>query len=159
MRYRRTVSAILFLTVCCLLFSSGFLLGRSTARGTYTIMTEQDIIGQKIISGLIGETPGKDGSGTGGSNSVSHTNNTNNADTAETDDTEHTGITVNINTCTAEQLAGLPSIGETRARNIIRYREENGPFRSIADIMQVSGIGESIFNRIKQYICVDINDD
>ena len=148
MRYRRTVSAILFLTVCCLLFSSGFLLGRSTAGGTYTIMTEQDTIGQKIRHGLRGETPGKEGSGNGGSDSGTHAGNTNKADTAESEDADHTGITVNINTCTAEELAKLPSIGETRARNIIRYREENGPFRSIADIMQVSGIGESIFDRI-----------
>ena len=47
----------------------------------------------------------------------------------------------------------LPGIGEVTARSIVDYRKET-PFTSIEDIKNVSGIGDSKFNRIKDYICV-----
>ena len=47
----------------------------------------------------------------------------------------------------------LPGIGEVTAKAIIDYREEN-PFKSIEDIKNVSGIGDSKYDRIKDYICV-----
>ncbi len=49
---------------------------------------------------------------------------------------------VNINTATAAQLQTLPGIGEVLAQRIIDYREEHGPFQSIAALKNVSGIGE-----------------
>ena len=60
---------------------------------------------------------------------------------------------VNINTATREQLMTLPGIGEATADAIISYRETT-PFQRIEDIMNVSGIGESKYNRIKDLICV-----
>lgn len=60
---------------------------------------------------------------------------------------------VNINTATVEELMTLPGIGEVTARSIVDYRKET-PFTSIEDIKNVSGIGDSKFNRIKDYICV-----
>ena len=48
----------------------------------------------------------------------------------------------------------LPSIGESKADKIILYREENGLFKSIEDIKNVSGIGDSLFEKIKDYITV-----
>ena len=62
---------------------------------------------------------------------------------------------ININTATMEQLMMLSGIGESRARDIISYREEHGPFSQIQDIMQVSGIKEAAFERINDYITVD----
>ncbi len=62
---------------------------------------------------------------------------------------------VNINTASKEMLMSLPGIGESRAESIIVYREENGGFKNIEDIMKVSGIKDAAFNKIKQYICVD----
>ena len=47
---------------------------------------------------------------------------------------------VDLNTATAEELDTLPGIGESLARRIIAYREANGPFGSIEEIMEVSGI-------------------
>lgn len=61
---------------------------------------------------------------------------------------------ININRADAAQLATLSGIGESRARDIIAYREANGAFQSIEDIMKVSGIKEATFNKIKDAIAV-----
>lgn len=62
---------------------------------------------------------------------------------------------VNINTADKELLCTLPGIGETRAESILAYRAENGTFSKIEDIMLVSGIKESSFQKIKNYITVN----
>lgn len=62
---------------------------------------------------------------------------------------------VNINTAGKESLMTLPGIGESRAESIIAYREENGGFQTIEDIMKVSGIKEASFNKLKAYICTE----
>lgn len=61
---------------------------------------------------------------------------------------------VNINTADSAQLMTLSGIGQTRADAIIAYRESNGKFRKIEDIMKVSGIKEGAFNKIKDQITV-----
>lgn len=59
---------------------------------------------------------------------------------------------VSINTAVKEELMTLPGIGESKAESIIAYREEHGAFRSIEEIMQISGIKESVFSKIKEKI-------
>ena len=59
---------------------------------------------------------------------------------------------ININKASKEELMTLPGVGESRAESIIQYREENGAFRSVEDIMQVSGIKEGLFEKIKDMI-------
>ncbi len=61
---------------------------------------------------------------------------------------------ININSATQAQLETLPHIGPGLAREIIRYREEHGPFRNINEIQEVPGIGPTIFARIKDSITV-----
>ena len=61
---------------------------------------------------------------------------------------------VNINSAGEAELTTLPGIGESRAKDIIAYREENGGFSKIEDIMNVSGIKEASFDKIKELICV-----
>lgn len=61
---------------------------------------------------------------------------------------------IDINTADKEQLMTLSGIGETKAESIIRYRTEHGSFGQIEDIMNVDGIGESLFQKIKEYIYV-----
>ncbi len=61
---------------------------------------------------------------------------------------------ININTATKEMLMTLPGIGESRAMDIISYREENGGFSAIEDIMKISGIKEAAFSKIKDLITV-----
>lgn len=62
---------------------------------------------------------------------------------------------ININTAMAEELEKLPDIGPTKAQAIIKYREENGLFKIIEDIMKVTGIKSATFAKIKDYITVD----
>lgn len=62
---------------------------------------------------------------------------------------------VNINTASKEELMTLPGIGESRAESIIAYREQNGGFKVIEDIMKVSGIKDAAFSKIKNYICTN----
>lgn len=75
---------------------------------------------------------------------------------------EGTGLTdsasgggrVNLNTAGKDELMTLPGIGESKAESIIRYREENGAFASPEDVMNISGIKEAVFSKIKDRICV-----
>ena len=59
---------------------------------------------------------------------------------------------ISINKGTVKELTTLTGIGEAKAKKIIEYREKNGPFSKIEDIKKVSGIGESIFAKIKDNI-------
>lgn len=65
-----------------------------------------------------------------------------------------TGRKVNLNKAGAEELMTLTGIGKSRAEAIIQYRQEVGAFRSIEDIMNVSGIKESAFEKIRDDITV-----
>lgn len=59
---------------------------------------------------------------------------------------------VNINNATQTELETLPGIGPSTALKIINYRKEKGKFNKIEDIKNVNGIGESKFNKIKEFI-------
>lgn len=67
---------------------------------------------------------------------------------------EKTTNKININTASQSELDTLPGIGPSTALKIIKYREENGKFKSIEDIKEVSGIGESKYEQIKDLIKV-----
>ena len=61
---------------------------------------------------------------------------------------------VNINTADASELDTLPGVGEATARDIIAFREKNGPFRKIEDIMKVPRIKQNRFESIREFITV-----
>lgn len=63
-------------------------------------------------------------------------------------------IKVNINTANLEKLQTLPGIGNATAQKILDYKKEHGDFKNIEEIKNVSGIGESKFNNLKNYIVV-----
>lgn len=61
---------------------------------------------------------------------------------------------ININTATAEELQELPGIGQAKAAAIVAYREEHGAFSDIAKIKRVNGIGNGVFEKIRENITV-----
>lgn len=62
---------------------------------------------------------------------------------------------VNLNTAGISELTTLSGVGESKAQAIIRYREENGGFCSIDEIMKIEGIKEGVFQKIKDHIVVE----
>ncbi|MBN1286968.1 MAG: helix-hairpin-helix domain-containing protein [Anaerolineae bacterium] len=68
---------------------------------------------------------------------------------------EPSGGPININTASRDELDALYGIGPSLAQRIIDYREANGPFETIEDIMNVRGIGESTFDKIADRITVE----
>lgn len=75
----------------------------------------------------------------------------------EADETrqQESGHKVNLNTAGAGELMTLPGIGETKAGQILSYREEQGGFSSIEEIMNITGIKEGVYSKIKDYITVN----
>jgi len=62
---------------------------------------------------------------------------------------------ININTADISGLTTLAGIGESKAKSIIQYREKVGTFQSIEELKNVSGIGDAMFERVKEYITVE----
>ena len=99
------------------------------------IPNKNEKVSQYIIS-TNGETIDSNGANTGN----------------ESTSTSKEGAKVNINTATQNELDGLPGIGPALAQRIIDFREENGNFKSIEDIQNVKGIGDSKFDEIRDKI-------
>ena len=76
----------------------------------------------------------------------------NNSSYSNASDGKNTNSKVNINTASKEELDTLPGIGPSTAEKIINYRKENGKFKSIEAIKDVSGIGDSKYENIKDMI-------
>ncbi|MDD3392632.1 MAG: helix-hairpin-helix domain-containing protein [Bacilli bacterium] len=87
-------------------------------------------------------------------NSCYYTVITNDGEIESSDNSNSTSDIVNINTASASELMTLSGIGEKKALAIISYREENGLFSSIEEITNVSGIGSSTFESIKDQITI-----
>jgi competence ComEA-like helix-hairpin-helix protein len=64
------------------------------------------------------------------------------------------GPAVNLNTATASDLESVPGVGPSLAARIIEYRQKNGAFKKLDDLMNVRGIGEKSFLKLKPYIIV-----
>ena len=60
---------------------------------------------------------------------------------------------ININAATEQQLTALPGIGPALAKRVITFRKDH-PFKTVEDLMQVKGIGQKVFNKIKALITV-----
>lgn len=82
-------------------------------------------------------------------------NNETEAPSTATDPTEESlPFPLDINTATVQELILLPGIGEKLAANIIAYRNENGPFETLADLTKVDGVGEKKLEAILDYITI-----
>ena len=104
---------------------------------------------EEIESGSIerGVASGADGSGAGGVTGGNGGGNGGNS--------SDSGTLVNINQASKEELMTLPGIGESKADKIIAYREENGRFSTPEGIMEISGIKDGLYNKIKDKICAN----
>ena len=65
------------------------------------------------------------------------------------------GGKININTADAALLTQIPGVGESKAKSIIAYRDEHGPFKSTEDLMKVSGIAAASFEKMRDYITAE----
>ncbi|HUD72008.1 MAG TPA: helix-hairpin-helix domain-containing protein [Dongiaceae bacterium] len=65
-----------------------------------------------------------------------------------------TEVKININTASAEELTALPGIGPSYAQRIVEHREKNGPFKKVEDLLNVRGIGEKTFEKIRDRLTV-----
>ena len=66
---------------------------------------------------------------------------------------------VNLNTATTTELEGLPGIGASTAARIVEYRQKNGPFKKIEELMNVQGIGEKSFLKLRALVTVAAKSD
>ena len=83
--------------------------------------------------------------------------NKNDAQSAKISSPQSTGSQsklININTAAESELDSLPGIGPSRANDIIKYRETNGGFKSIEEIKNIKGIGQSSFEKLKDLITI-----
>lgn len=78
----------------------------------------------------------------------------NESDTKEQTKEENTENKISINTAELEELKKIPGLGESKAKSIIEYRQKNGKFEKIEDITNVSGIGKTTFEKLKDYITI-----
>jgi competence protein ComEA len=65
-----------------------------------------------------------------------------------------TAARININTAGVDELMSLPGIGKAYAERILEYRQKNGPFKKPEDLLNVRGVGEKTYERIKERITV-----
>ncbi|MCC8139829.1 MAG: ComEA family DNA-binding protein [Lachnospiraceae bacterium] len=125
----------------------GFRVGKSEE---FVFCCAEDVEGDQISAAVQGnvESPAKAGSDSGTDASLS-VSSVGSGAVSEAADTR-----VNINTADREALMSLNGIGESRADAIIEYRTQNGSFTSTEQIMEVSGIAEGIYAKIKDQIRV-----
>jgi competence protein ComEA len=76
------------------------------------------------------------------------------AQTAAPESASRPGAIVNINTATSAQLQTLPGVGERTAERILEYRQKSGGFKKIEELMNVQGIGEKSFLKLKPLVTV-----
>jgi len=69
-------------------------------------------------------------------------------------DVTETNNKISINTATLVELMELPGIGEAKGKSIITYREENKGFNSIEELLNVKGIGDAVFDKLKDLITI-----
>lgn len=81
-------------------------------------------------------------------------NNINNKNNSNQEDNSNNDIILDLNTCTLEELANVPGIGNKKAEEIIKYRDTNNGFKNVEELKEINGIGDKTFEKIKSYFKV-----
>jgi len=127
-RYGLAVAA---LTAGFVLVTGGYYLGRSHMDAPYQVSTQRN---DPAYTASVSQERPEDGE--------------------ERPDSLLLGEKIDLNTADVYDLERLPGIGEKRARDIVAYREENGPFRTVDDLVDVPGIGQGILSGLRDYATV-----
>lgn len=146
MKVKKVEILIIAVSFLFLSFTIGYFVGRSSVKSVVSVETQ------------ISDTQ----DGQENTSLPDHAESDDNIDAAEPNDEEngentpadYEKVKVNINTAGVEELDTLSGIGEVLAGRIVEYREQNGSFKEIQEIMNVRGIGNKIFEDIKENIVV-----
>lgn len=130
MKLSRFALVVLGLFTAFLLVAVGYFLADSRPSGSWRVETERDIADSSAAA--TAQEDSSDGY----------------------PDSLLPGEKININTASVKDLQRLPGIGESRAQAIVDYRTENGPFQSVEELTNVSGIGEGILSGVQEYVTV-----
>lgn len=136
MKLKKAEISIIIITIIFISFTIGFFIGRSTGEKNISISVAEESTAEPASI-----SPEADGE-------------KETAPAERQENPEQNGKLVNINTASAEELETLSGIGQVLAARIIEYREQNGGFENIYEITRVRGIGEKIYDRIKDNISV-----
>ena len=166
MRLRRLELAVIALTFAFIFFLGGYFTGR---RGAVSIVTVSSQNGETLAIGAGAPESTRDdtafpASGAAGAGASAGTSDSDAAlssgEAAVVLSPEVAGypkegdLRININIASRSELMDLPGIGSVLAERIVDYRQRNGPFSSIEDIRNVSGIGEKRFEAVEDKITV-----
>lgn len=155
MKLTKLEAASILITLLTIAVMTGFFLGSRSAAEPMLITSQYSpspSAGASLPpspSGRLtpeeGGTPGEDEAG--------------DAEQGEDEPDQAVQFPIDINTATAEQFQALPGIGESRAKAIVDYRAEHGPFTYVEDLRAVSGIGAGILEGIIDYVTVGGEND
>jgi comEA protein len=140
-----TVSAVFVLLVVI------YFLGQSCWKPAFTVTTEHQGSARTAVTQTAGET---DAAKTTTADQSSDATNEKATDATSEKTTDAATELININTATAQELIALPGIGKTKAAAIVAYREEHGKFKTVDELTDVPGIGDSILAQVIQKITV-----
>ena len=146
MKLKRIEMFILIVSFLFLSFTAGYFVGRSSVESVVSVETQR--------AGLSEDTAYTDWQEAEDSLGVSEETEEETKPAETTKAAEGQREKININTAGVEELDALSGIGETLAGRIVAYREENGNFENIQEIMNVRGIGDKIFEKIQEDITV-----
>ena len=140
MKMSKAEGIAVLLTVLLLSLALGFYIGRDTAQGTVVIETAKP----EAVSALDSIVPAEPQTNPQ-ADSVAE-------ESAVPEELPEPEYPLDINTATVDDLDDLPKIGPVLAQRIVDYRTANGDFQFIEELMNVEGIGEVIFEKIKEFV-------